>query len=170
MYRDIQTYDRLYLWNVLKLCYNKAWYREAGSFFFPSILLRCYWHLDTRPDEHRRMSGSGWMGRLKLAARAIDLRLKAVPRTKDGNWSAMIWSSYACFWPFCTVVRIWRHMKGRVMGTLHLNKKMEYLFALTREVWGSCDRGDRVPARGFWQSEFHTDAEVSTNLIIIPWF
>ena len=39
----------------------------------------CYWHLDTRPDEHARMSTSGWMGRLKLAARAIDLRLKADP-------------------------------------------------------------------------------------------
>eukprot|EP00927_Polykrikos_kofoidii_P062300 TRINITY_DN57106_c0_g1_i1.p1 TRINITY_DN57106_c0_g1~~TRINITY_DN57106_c0_g1_i1.p1 ORF type:complete len:361 (+),score=56.13 TRINITY_DN57106_c0_g1_i1:94-1176(+) len=37
----------------------------------------CYWHLDTRPDEHARMGTSGWMGRLKLAARAIDLRLKA---------------------------------------------------------------------------------------------
>lgn len=39
----------------------------------------CYWHLDTRPEEHRRMGTSGWMGRLKLAARAIDLRLKADP-------------------------------------------------------------------------------------------
>ena len=39
----------------------------------------CYWHLDTRPDEHARMGTSGFMGRLKLAARAIDLRLKADP-------------------------------------------------------------------------------------------
>jgi len=39
----------------------------------------CYWHLDTRPDEHKRMDASGWEGRLKLAARAIDLRLKADP-------------------------------------------------------------------------------------------
>ena len=39
----------------------------------------CYWHLDTRPEEHARMGSSGWMGRLKLAARAIDLRLKADP-------------------------------------------------------------------------------------------
>eukprot|EP00929_Paragymnodinium_shiwhaense_P030818 TRINITY_DN17394_c0_g1_i2.p1 TRINITY_DN17394_c0_g1~~TRINITY_DN17394_c0_g1_i2.p1 ORF type:complete len:357 (+),score=44.07 TRINITY_DN17394_c0_g1_i2:93-1163(+) len=39
----------------------------------------CYWHLDTRPEEHARMSSSGWMGRLKMAARAIDLRLKADP-------------------------------------------------------------------------------------------
>ena len=38
-----------------------------------------YWHLDTRPEEHARMGSSGWMGRLKLAARALDLRLKADP-------------------------------------------------------------------------------------------
>lgn len=37
----------------------------------------CYWHLDTRLEEHDRMSSKGWMGRLKRAARAIDLRLKA---------------------------------------------------------------------------------------------
>merc|ERR1711924_478562 len=39
----------------------------------------CYWHLDTRPEEHKKMDDSGWMGRLKLAARAIDLRLKEDP-------------------------------------------------------------------------------------------
>lgn len=39
----------------------------------------CYWHLDTRPEEHAHMGSSGWMGRLRLAARAIDLRLKADP-------------------------------------------------------------------------------------------
>ena len=38
-----------------------------------------YWHLDTRPEEHARMGSGGWIGRLKLAARAIDLRLKADP-------------------------------------------------------------------------------------------
>ncbi|KAL7536418.1 hypothetical protein ACHAXR_008470 [Thalassiosira sp. AJA248-18] len=35
-----------------------------------------YWHLDTRPSEHDSMSRRGWEGRLKLAARAIDERLK----------------------------------------------------------------------------------------------
>ena len=39
----------------------------------------CYWHLNTRPEEHESMGSSGWMGRLKLAARAIDERLKADP-------------------------------------------------------------------------------------------
>ena len=39
----------------------------------------CYWHLDTRLEEHTAMNETGWMGRLKLAARAIDLRLKADP-------------------------------------------------------------------------------------------
>ena len=31
-----------------------------------------YWHLATRPDEHADMSSSGWEGRLKRAAKAID--------------------------------------------------------------------------------------------------
>jgi len=35
----------------------------------------CYWHLDTRPDEHRRIREP----RMKLAARAIDARLKQDP-------------------------------------------------------------------------------------------
>lgn len=35
-----------------------------------------YWHLDTRPDEHDSMPRRGWEGRLKLAARTIDERLK----------------------------------------------------------------------------------------------
>lgn len=35
-----------------------------------------YWHLETRPDEHQTMPNNGWEGRLKLAAAAIDSRLK----------------------------------------------------------------------------------------------
>ena len=35
-----------------------------------------YWHLETRPDEHAAMSNSGWQGRLKRAAKAIDDQLK----------------------------------------------------------------------------------------------
>ncbi len=38
-----------------------------------------YWYLDTRPDEHEAMPRRGWEGRLRLAARAIDARLKADP-------------------------------------------------------------------------------------------
>lgn len=34
-----------------------------------------YWHLETRPDEHKNMPNTGWEGRLKLAARAIHTRL-----------------------------------------------------------------------------------------------
>ena len=35
-----------------------------------------YWYLDTRHDEHEAMPKHGWEGRLRLAARALDLRLK----------------------------------------------------------------------------------------------
>ena len=35
-----------------------------------------YWYLDTRPDELQAMPRHGWEGRLYLAARAIDERLK----------------------------------------------------------------------------------------------
>ncbi|KAL9183376.1 hypothetical protein ACHAXT_005163 [Thalassiosira profunda] len=45
---------------------NKGWVQPIGS----------YWHLDTRPSEHDSMPRRGWEGRLKLAARAIDERLK----------------------------------------------------------------------------------------------
>jgi hypothetical protein len=43
-----------------------------------------YWHLDTRPDEHSSMPQRGLSGRLKLAARAIDRRLKS------GEWQCLI--------------------------------------------------------------------------------
>ena len=36
-----------------------------------------YWYLDTRPDELAAMPHRGWEGRLRLAARALDERLKA---------------------------------------------------------------------------------------------
>ena len=39
----------------------------------------CYWYLDTRFEEHERMPNKGWEGRLRLAARALDARLKADP-------------------------------------------------------------------------------------------
>lgn len=55
-----------------------------------------YWHLDTRPEEHESMSKTGWEGRLRRAARAIDARLKRDKMqclchgdAKDAN---MIWS------------------------------------------------------------------------------
>lgn len=38
-----------------------------------------YWYLDTRKKEHAKMPTTGWEGRLRLAARAIDVRLKAEP-------------------------------------------------------------------------------------------
>jgi hypothetical protein len=38
-----------------------------------------YWFLDTRRDEWERMPTKGWEGRLRLAARALDERLKADP-------------------------------------------------------------------------------------------
>ena len=51
-----------------------------------------YWHLDTRPSEWEDIPRNGWEGRLKLAARAIDNRLKRDPLqcwvhgdTKDAN-------------------------------------------------------------------------------------
>lgn len=40
-----------------------------------------YWYLDTRPDELEAMPRSGWEGRLRLAARALDARLKADTQT-----------------------------------------------------------------------------------------
>ena len=43
----------------------------------------CYWYLNTRFEEHERMPNKGWEGRLRLAARALDARLKADPAAID---------------------------------------------------------------------------------------
>ena len=43
------------------------------------------------------MGSSGWMGRLKLAARAIDLRLKAVP---ERCFMGDIWGYGGCLMIF----------------------------------------------------------------------
>lgn len=45
----------------------------------PRLVFVCGGGQDTRPDEHARMGTSGWMGRLKRAAQALDLWLKACP-------------------------------------------------------------------------------------------
>lgn len=60
----------------------------------------CYWYLDTRPDEHARMRVGGWMGRLKLAARAIDERLKRDPMQTvchgDAKGANILYASDEC--------------------------------------------------------------------------
>lgn len=38
-----------------------------------------YWYLDTRPDEYKDISKSGWTGRLRKAAKPIDKWLKSDP-------------------------------------------------------------------------------------------
>lgn len=55
------------------------------------------------------MGRSGWMGRLRLAARAIDLRLKAVPRHVFQHTSCAL----PCSWlPFLKAdLAIWTYPK-----------------------------------------------------------
>lgn len=55
-----------------------TWGSKADDYVNQKLVqpIGSYWHLDTRPSEHDSMSRSGWEGRLKLAARAIDERLK----------------------------------------------------------------------------------------------
>ena len=67
-----------------------------------------YWHLDTRPEEHESMPTKGWEGRLKLAARAIDERLKIDPfqciihgDAKDANVLYNGESVYMCDFQYC---------------------------------------------------------------------
>jgi len=58
------------------------WGRERIDPLLQKVKLQAvasYWHLETRPDEHSRMSNRGWEGRLKRAAKAIDDCLKRDP-------------------------------------------------------------------------------------------
>ena len=89
---EIGCFD-LFTLNILNLDHFDL-PKSASSWIF-----RCYWHLDTRPEEHRRMGSSGWMGRLKLAARAIDLRLKAEPGTKVTIPSRRSWKGWSWMIP-----------------------------------------------------------------------
>jgi thiamine kinase-like enzyme len=60
--------------------HSTYWGEEAASAVVERAGLQpigSYWHLDTRPDEHSSMPRGGLSGRLKLAARAIDRRLKS---------------------------------------------------------------------------------------------
>jgi len=55
-----------------------TWLQKADEYVRRGFVqpIGSYWHLNTRLDEHDSMSRRGWEGRLKLAARAIDERLK----------------------------------------------------------------------------------------------
>jgi len=66
-----------------------------------------YWHLDTRLEEHLSMPNKGWEGRLKLAARAIDQRLKRDTQciihgdAKDANVLYSEHDVYLCDFQYC---------------------------------------------------------------------
>ena len=55
-----------------------TWGEKVDAYVTQKIVqpIGSYWHLNTRPSEHTSMSNKGWEGRLKMAARAIDERLK----------------------------------------------------------------------------------------------
>ena len=62
----------------LSTLHAATWGSKADEYVKQQLVqpIGSYWHLDTRPNEHNAISNRGWEGRLKLAARAIDERLK----------------------------------------------------------------------------------------------
>lgn len=62
----------------LAILHAATWGSKADEYASRGLVqpIGSYWHLDTRPSEHDSMPRKGWEGRLKLAARAIDERLK----------------------------------------------------------------------------------------------
>jgi hypothetical protein len=72
-YNDSETYAVL---SWLAQLHAATWGEKADQLVCGLQPIGSYWHLDTRPDEHDSMARRGWEGRLKLAAKAIDERLK----------------------------------------------------------------------------------------------
>ena len=62
----------------LSTLHAATWGSKANEYVNQKLVqpIGSYWHLDTRPNEHNAISNRGWESRLKLAARAIDERLK----------------------------------------------------------------------------------------------